>query len=208
MADALDVRTEELNFREEARGCLHLAEAETINEVRTILMGMAIGWLKLAQEGPRPLVNLSPPVTVEEEHSEMFLPRAGDYYTLMAEAIAALDPNSSDARRRLYERARAILLTELRSAAPSDIMAAQMLLELAIGEVEADAQRDRHPWRTINAPSTGSPRAYPAREPMPGKAAVHSRSFEARSLAGARLAAKRHSAFSAKPNAEKVFTLG
>jgi len=53
MADALDVRTEELNFREEARGCLHLAEAETINEVRTILMGMAIGWLKLAQEGPR-----------------------------------------------------------------------------------------------------------------------------------------------------------
>jgi hypothetical protein len=201
MADALDVRTEELNFREEARGCLHLAEAETINEVRTILMGMAIGWLKLAQEGPRPLVNLSPPVTVEEEHSEMFLPRAGDYYTLMAEAIAALDPNSSDARRRLYERARAVLLTELRSADPSDIMAAQMLLELAIGEIEADTQCDQHSRRTINAPSMASPCTYPAREPnMRGKTSVHSRSFDPRPRAP--------HAEAPFANAEKVFTLG
>ena len=200
MADAFDVQTDVLNFREEARGCLHLAQVETINEVRAVLMGMAIGWLKLAQEGPRPLVSLSPPVTVEEAPPETFLPRAGDYYTLMAEAIAALDPNTSDARRRLYERARAVLLTELRSADPSDIMAAQMLLELAIGEVEADAQGDQ----------TASPRTNPAYEPnMRGKTSVHSRSFEARSPAGAHQATKRHSAFSRpKPIAEKVVTFG
>ena len=146
MADVSDVRVEVFNFREEARACLQLAQAETFNEVRTVLIGMAIGWLKLAHDGPRPLVVLSVPMTVE----------ADDYYTLMAEAIAALDPNTGDARRRLYERARAALLTELRSADPSDIMAAQMLLELAIGEVEAGAQRDS--------------RSRPARERSPAGA--------------------------------------
>ena len=41
MADVLD-------FREEAKGCLHLVEAETHPEVRTVLMGMVLGWLTLA----------------------------------------------------------------------------------------------------------------------------------------------------------------
>ncbi len=162
MAYVLDDRTELLNFREEAQGCLQLAQAEIVNEVRTVLMGMAIGWLELAQEGPRPLVTLSPPMTVEDEQCE-FLSGARDYYTLIAEAIAALDPCTSDARRRLYERARTALLAELRRADPSDIMAAQMLLELAIGEVEAEAQRDQHSRRTINARSTPSPPIQPAR---------------------------------------------
>jgi len=48
MADALDVRADVLNFREEARGCFQLAEAETHREVRTVLFGMALGWLRLA----------------------------------------------------------------------------------------------------------------------------------------------------------------
>jgi len=43
MADALDVRADVLNFREEARGCFQLAEAETHREVRTVLLGMALG---------------------------------------------------------------------------------------------------------------------------------------------------------------------
>ena len=38
MADVLDVQVEVLNFREEARGCLHLAQAEELPEVRTVLM--------------------------------------------------------------------------------------------------------------------------------------------------------------------------
>jgi len=101
----------------------------------------------------------------------------------MAKAVGALDPNTGDARSRLYERARAALLTELRSAYPaldlSDIMAAQMLLELGIGEVEADAQRDQHSRQTIDDPSTASPRGTkPAREQKwASKAAVHSRDF-------------------------------
>jgi hypothetical protein len=36
------------NFREEAQQCLHLASAEPEGELRTILAGMALGWLKLA----------------------------------------------------------------------------------------------------------------------------------------------------------------
>ena len=69
MTDVSGIQAEVLNFREEARGCLQLAQAETLHEVRTVLMGMAIGWLKLADESPRPLVNLSPPMIVEEERS-------------------------------------------------------------------------------------------------------------------------------------------
>ena len=48
MDHVLEVRADVLNFREEARGCLQLANAETHSEVRTILMGMALGWLTLA----------------------------------------------------------------------------------------------------------------------------------------------------------------
>jgi hypothetical protein len=39
-----------LEFREEAKGCLLLAEVETHPEVRTILMGMVLGWLMLANQ--------------------------------------------------------------------------------------------------------------------------------------------------------------
>jgi len=41
MADVLD-------FHDEARGCLQLAQAETDPEVKTVLMGMALGWLTFA----------------------------------------------------------------------------------------------------------------------------------------------------------------
>jgi hypothetical protein len=43
MADMLD-------FREEARVCLNLAKAERHPEVRTVLMGMVVGWLALADQ--------------------------------------------------------------------------------------------------------------------------------------------------------------
>jgi hypothetical protein len=43
-----------LDFRQEARGCLRLAESETQAEVKTILMGMALGWLTLANQGKPP----------------------------------------------------------------------------------------------------------------------------------------------------------
>jgi hypothetical protein len=53
MADALNVPATTVNFRDEARGCLELAEDETHRDVRTILMGMALGWLKLANHSTR-----------------------------------------------------------------------------------------------------------------------------------------------------------
>ena len=34
-----------VNFREEARGCVQLAKAEKHEAVRTVLLGMAVGYL-------------------------------------------------------------------------------------------------------------------------------------------------------------------
>ena len=68
------------------------------------------------------------------------------------------------ARQVRNVRARAALLTELRSAHHSDIMTAQMMLELAIGEVEA-GQSDQHSQRTINAPSMASPHTLAGARP-------------------------------------------
>jgi hypothetical protein len=68
-----------------------------------------------------------------------------DYYTIIAKAVAALDPNTGEARRRIYERARGALSGETRSAglplAKSDILSAQMSLEEAIARVEIEALR-------------------------------------------------------------------
>jgi hypothetical protein len=53
------------NFRDEAQQCLHLASTEPQGELRTILAGMALGWLKLAdysraaQEPEIPTVELT-----------------------------------------------------------------------------------------------------------------------------------------------------
>ena len=39
---------DQVDFTQEANGCFRLAESETQAEVKTILMGMAFGWLTLA----------------------------------------------------------------------------------------------------------------------------------------------------------------
>jgi hypothetical protein len=60
-----------------------------------------------------------------------------DYYSIVARAIRGLDPNTPAARRRLHDRARSALLS-----APiprSEIVIAQMALDTAIEQVEADA---------------------------------------------------------------------
>jgi hypothetical protein len=48
MAEVIEVSTRAPDFRDEAQQCLHLASAEPEGELRTILAGMALGWLKLA----------------------------------------------------------------------------------------------------------------------------------------------------------------
>ena len=66
-----------------------------------------------------------------------------DYYSILATAVWRLDPNTPAARRRLYDRARSALLSEMQNAYPpiprSEIIIAQMALDTAIGQVEADA---------------------------------------------------------------------
>jgi hypothetical protein len=73
------------------------------------------------------------------------VPGMADYYSIIAGAVATLDPNTGEARRRIYERARGALGGETRSAGlpldKSDILAAQMSLEEAIARVETEALR-------------------------------------------------------------------
>ena len=96
-----------------------------------------------------------------------------DYQSIIAKAVSTLDPNTEEARRRLYERARSAVMAEMNKAEPalkqSDIMAAQMSLELAIGEVEADAQREQRPRAALDRPShrrdgASSKPSFPANE--------------------------------------------
>ena len=96
-----------------------------------------------------------------------------DYQSIIAKAVSTLDPNTDEARRRLYERARSALISEMYKPEPaldrSDIMAAQMSLELAIGEVEADAQREQRPRAVLDRPShrrdgASSKPSFPANE--------------------------------------------
>jgi hypothetical protein len=96
-----------------------------------------------------------------------------DYRSIIAKAVSTLDPNTEEARRRLYERARSAVMAEMRKAEraldPSDIMAAQMSLELAIGEVEAYAQREQRPRAVLGRPShrrggASSKPTFPANE--------------------------------------------
>jgi hypothetical protein len=54
---------EVLDFREEARGCFQLAQAEGHPEVKTVLMGMALGWLTLAD-------HLKSASTIQFEHAD------------------------------------------------------------------------------------------------------------------------------------------
>src|SRR6185312_2747944 len=68
-----------------------------------------------------------------------------DYYPLIARAVSGLDKNTGDNRRALYDRARAALVAQLRSATPSleeeTITRERVALEEAIRQVETDAVR-------------------------------------------------------------------
>ncbi|MEW6641705.1 MAG: hypothetical protein AB1586_14465 [Pseudomonadota bacterium] len=72
-----------------------------------------------------------------------------DYYPLIARAIAGLEPGApGEARRALYERARAALISQLRGVEPplteSEITRERLALEEAVRKVEAEAaQRAR-----------------------------------------------------------------
>jgi hypothetical protein len=69
-----------------------------------------------------------------------------DYYSILARAVRGLDLNTPAARRRLYERARSALLSEMHGAYPrfhrSEIAAAEMSLEMAIEAVEVESEQN------------------------------------------------------------------
>jgi hypothetical protein len=68
-----------------------------------------------------------------------------DYHPLIARAVAGLERNTGDARRALYERARAALVAQLRGVQPalseSDVTRERLALEEAIRKVEAESAR-------------------------------------------------------------------
>lgn len=66
-----------------------------------------------------------------------------DFYSIMAQAVSALDDNTRDARRTLYERARTALDGHGTAALKqSEFLIARISLEEAIAKVEAEAQRE------------------------------------------------------------------
>jgi hypothetical protein len=81
-----------------------------------------------------------------------------DYHSVIDKAVSALDLNTEKARRRLYERARAALRSEMHGAYPpfhrSEIAAAEMSLEMAIEAVEAEAVRRQKANLATNATSS------------------------------------------------------
>src|SRR5258708_14701172 len=96
-----------------------------------------------------------------------------DYYPLIARAVAGLDKNTGDARRALYERARAALVAQLRGVTPaldeSDVTRERLALEEAVRKVEGESARQstsRSDAARVKAPEF--PRwAEPEREPEP-----------------------------------------
>src|ERR1700754_2616469 len=109
-----------------------------------------------------------------------------DYYPLIARAVAGLDPAApGEARRALYERARAALIAQLRGVQPplseSEITRERLSLEEAVRKVESEAaQRAREarsgggggaapgtPRPADAAPSNGQPAARPPRPSAP-----------------------------------------
>lgn len=79
-----------------------------------------------------------------------------DYQPLIARAVEALENNTGEARRGLYERARSALVTQMRSVDPplseSEITKERLALEDAIRKVEAEAARKMRPEPRPPAP--------------------------------------------------------
>jgi hypothetical protein len=104
-----------------------------------------------------------------------------DYHPLITRAVNALEKNSGEARRSLYERARTALVTQLRAAEPalseSEITKERLALEEAIRRVEAEAarklrteprdQRPATPPRSAAAEPRGAPVSPPPPPPPP-----------------------------------------
>jgi hypothetical protein len=116
---------------------------------------------------------LSPPSSYQQRERIAARPAFGatmaDYYSLVAKAINAVGADTEGARRRVYDRARAALLSEVHKLVPaldgSEVMAEQLYLELAIGEVEA--QREQSAQSTVSTPARIFPSGVVVAAPSP-----------------------------------------
>lgn len=105
-----------------------------------------------------------------------------DYYPLLSRAVAALDHNTPEQRRVVYERARAALVRQLRSINPPltepEITRERLGLEDAVRRVEAEARAQEmpppvqaQPLKPRGTPVTPSPQPPPAQPAPPPVAA-------------------------------------
>jgi hypothetical protein len=92
-----------------------------------------------------------------------------DYYPLIAKAVVG--QNSGEARRVLYDRARAALVAQLRSVDPplaeADITRERLALDEAIRKVESDAARRSRADQPARQPRPDAPPPPQSRVPPP-----------------------------------------
>jgi hypothetical protein len=90
-----------------------------------------------------------------------------DYYPVLARAVSRLSENNARTRNELYERARGIVLEELRKRDPEKLAPEQAALEAAVLRLEAEAAAQQAPVRAAPAPPQAPARAAPAPSSAP-----------------------------------------
>jgi len=92
-----------------------------------------------------------------------------DYYPLVARAVAGLEKNTGEARRALYERARAALVAQLRASEPplaeADITRERLALEEAIRRIETETVRQARGMPAFQPSMTRGPAPTPPSRP-------------------------------------------
>jgi hypothetical protein len=90
-----------------------------------------------------------------------------DYYPVLARAVSRLSENNARTRHELYERARGIVLEELRKRDPEKLAPEQAALEAAVLRLEAEASAQQAAVRAAAAPPQAPARAAPAPQAPP-----------------------------------------
>ncbi|MCR4519839.1 MULTISPECIES: histidine kinase [Bosea] len=99
-----------------------------------------------------------------------------DFYPILARAVAGLPETSPEARRAIYDRARAALVAQLRGLDPplseAEIMRERLALDEAVARIEADYDEAPAPPPASDGPviRTVENPTLPIRPPVPKKA--------------------------------------
>lgn len=99
-----------------------------------------------------------------------------DFYPILARAVAGLSETSPEARRAIYDRARAALVSQLRGLDPplseAEIMRERLSLDEAVARIEADYDEAPAPLPAAGGPviRTVENPTLPIRPPTPKKA--------------------------------------